>query len=102
MPATRRSTRTKVAEKTKTELAPPWNVIVWDDPINLMNYVVWVFQRLFGDSLEVATRKMLEVHREGRSIVASEERERAEVHVARLHAYGLQATIERMPSGTDD
>jgi len=72
-----------------------WNVIVWNDPINLMSYVTFVLQRLFGYSLEVATRLMLEVHHEGRSIVATMERERAEHAVARLHGFGLQATLEK-------
>jgi ATP-dependent Clp protease adaptor protein ClpS len=69
--------------------------VVWDDPVNLMSYVVYVFQKLFGFSTEIATRHMLEVHHEGRSVVASADRERAEFYVARLHAYGLQATLER-------
>ena len=85
----------RVLAEPRPELERPWQVIVWDDPINLMNYVVWVFQKLFGFSLEVATKRMLEVHHEGRSVVAVEERERAEFHVSRLHAYGLQATLER-------
>ena len=72
-----------------------WNVIVWNDPINLMSYVTFVLQRLFGYSLEVATRLMLEVHNEGRSIVATMERERAEHAVSRLHGFGLQATLEK-------
>ena len=72
-----------------------WNVVVWNDPINLMSYVTFVFQRLFGYSLEVATRLMREVHNEGRSIVATMDRERAEHSVGRLHAYGLQATLEK-------
>jgi ATP-dependent Clp protease adaptor protein ClpS len=72
----------------------PWNVVVWDDPINLMSYVVYVFQKLFGFNDSVANTKMLEVHNDGRSVVASVERERAEFYVTRLHAYGLQATLE--------
>lgn len=71
-----------------------WNVIVWDDPVNLMTYVVYVFQRLFGWPREQATVKMLEVHQQGRSLVATEEREKAEHYVTRLHVYGLQATME--------
>jgi len=86
--------------ETHVSLGRPWNVIVWDDPINLMDYVVYVFQRLFGMSVEDATRHMLEVHNEGRSVVASTERERAEFYVGRLHGYGLQATMEQ--AGGDD
>lgn len=71
-----------------------WNVIVWDDPVNLMNYVVYVFKRLFGFTTEEATRKMLEVHVEGRSVVATRPREQAELLAHRLHHYGLWSTIE--------
>lgn len=92
-------TKTKVSpaieERTDTRTSLPWNVIVWDDPINLMSYVVWVFQRLFSWPVEEATKHMLEVHTQGRSLVASEARERAEYLVTRLHGYGLQATLER-------
>ena len=79
---------------TRTATLRPWNVVVWDDPINLMSYVVYVFQKLFGFNDSVANTKMLEVHNDGRSVVASVERERAEFYVTRLHAYGLQATLE--------
>lgn len=81
--------------ETHTRLQRPWNVVVLDDPVNLMTYVVYVLQKLFGFSQEKAHRKMMEVHNEGRSVVASEDRERAEFYVARLHAYGLQATLEQ-------
>jgi ATP-dependent Clp protease adaptor protein ClpS len=60
-----------------------------------MTYVTFVFQKLFGYSVQVATRLMLEVHHEGRSIVATVEREKAEYYAGRLHGYGLQATIEK-------
>ena len=72
-----------------------WNVIVWDDPVNLMSYVVLVFQKLFGFTREKASFHMLEVHHRGRSLVATEDRETAEYHVTRLHLHGLQATLER-------
>lgn len=81
--------------ETVVSLGRPWNVIVWDDPINLMSYVVYVFQKLFGFSQEVATKHMMEVHNEGRSMVASADREKAEFYVSRLHGYGLQATLEQ-------
>jgi ATP-dependent Clp protease adaptor protein ClpS len=68
-------------------------VIVWNDPINLMSYVTWVFQKLFGYSLAKATRLMLEVHNDGRSVVSSGSREKAELDAFRLHAHGLWATI---------
>ncbi|MEX0705109.1 MAG: ATP-dependent Clp protease adapter ClpS [Nitriliruptoraceae bacterium] len=73
----------------------PWDVIVWDDPVNLMSYVVYVLRRIFGFPESMARRLMLQVHREGRALVATEPRERAEMYVAQLHSYGLQATIQR-------
>ena len=73
----------------------PWVVIVWNDPINLMSYVTMVFQKLFGYSLEHATRLMLEVHNDGKSVVATGSREKAELDVARLHRYGLWATMRQ-------
>lgn len=79
----------------ETESDRPWLVIVWNDPINLMSYVTWVFQKLFGYSLEKATRLMLEVHNDGRSVVSSGSREKAELDAFRLHAHGLWATIAK-------
>jgi ATP-dependent Clp protease adaptor protein ClpS len=73
----------------------PWVVIVWNDPINLMSYVTLVFQKLFGYSLEHATKLMLEVHYKGKSVVAAGTREKAELDVARLHGYGLWATMQQ-------
>ena len=73
----------------------PWVVIVWNDPVNLMSYVTLVFQKLFGYSLKEATRLMLQVHREGKAVVSSGNREHSEHDVARLHAYGLWATMQR-------
>jgi ATP-dependent Clp protease adaptor protein ClpS len=72
-----------------------WNVIVWNDPINLMTYVTYVIQRLFGYPLEKATQLMLEVHKDGKSVVASVPREKGEHYVGRLHGFGLQATLEK-------
>ena len=82
-------------EETVVGTDTPWLVIVWNDPVNLMNYVVMVLQKLFGYSLEKATRLMLEVHHEGKSVVSHGTREKAEIDVARLHAAGLWATMER-------
>jgi ATP-dependent Clp protease adaptor protein ClpS len=76
------------------EVDRPWLVIVWNDPVNLMNYVTYVFQKLFGYSFAKATRLMLDVHHKGRAVVASGPRERAELDVARLHRHGLWATLE--------
>ena len=72
----------------------PWIVVVWNDPVNLMSYVVFVFQKLFGFSREKATRLMLEVHQDGRAVVSDGAREKCEGDVARLHAHGLWATME--------
>ena len=73
----------------------PWIVIVWNDPINLMSYVTFVFQKLFGYSLEKATKLMLEVHNDGRAVVSSGTRESCEFDVYRLHQHGLWATMEQ-------
>jgi len=78
-----------------TEPARPWLVIVWNDPINLMSYVTWVFQKLFGYSLQKATKLMLDVHTKGKAIVSSGSREKAEFDTYRLHAHGLWATMQR-------
>jgi ATP-dependent Clp protease adaptor protein ClpS len=72
----------------------PWVVIVWNDPINLMSYVTYVFQKLFGYSREKATKLMLDVHQKGRAVVSSGPREKAELDVFRLHEHGLWATME--------
>lgn len=72
----------------------PWIVVVWNDPVNLMAYVVMVLQKLFGYSRAKATRLMLAVHHEGRAVVAEGSREKCEADVARLHAHGLWATME--------
>ena len=72
----------------------PWVVIVWNDPINLMSYVTFVFQKLFGYSREKATKLMLQVHHEGRAVVSSGAREQAELDVFRLHEHGLWATMQ--------
>lgn len=73
----------------------PWLVLVWNDPINLMSYVTFVFQKLFGYSLEKATELMMDVHEKGRAVVSSGPRERAEWDVYRLHDHGLWATMQQ-------
>ncbi len=78
-----------------TEPDIPWVVIVWNDPINLMSYVTWVLQTLFGYPREKAERLMLDVHTKGKPVVASGTRSEAERDVARLHAKGLWATMQR-------
>jgi ATP-dependent Clp protease adaptor protein ClpS len=87
-----------IEEQTDLDESPstdkPWLVIVWNDPINLMSFVTFVFQKLFGYSKEKATKLMLDVHHKGRAVVSSGTRERAELDVYRLHEYGLWATME--------
>lgn len=73
----------------------PWRTIVWDDPINLMTYVTWVFMTYFSMSREEAERRMLQVHHEGRAVVSSGAREAMERDVLAMHGYGLQATLEQ-------
>jgi ATP-dependent Clp protease adaptor protein ClpS len=73
----------------------PWIVLVWNDPINTFAYVTFVFQKLFGYSRAKATKLMLQVHNEGRAVVSAGTREKCEIDVARLHAYGLWATMQR-------
>ena len=73
----------------------PWVVIVWNDPINLMSYVTFVLQKLFGYSLEKATELMLDVHHKGRAVVANGTREKCELDVFRLHEHGLWATMQQ-------
>jgi ATP-dependent Clp protease adaptor protein ClpS len=77
-----------------TDLDTPWIVLVWNDPINLMSYVTFVLQKLFGYSLEKATRLMLDVHEKGRAVVSNGTRERCEMDVFRLHEHGLWATMQ--------
>jgi len=79
----------------RTDPDRPWVVIVWNDPINLMSYVTFVLQKLFGYPRDKATRLMLDVHHKGRAVVANGTRERAELDVFRLHEHGLWATMQQ-------
>jgi len=72
----------------------PWVVIVWNDPINLMSYVTFVLQKVFGYAKEKAESLMWDVHTKGRAVVSSGPRERAEMDVFRLHEHGLWATMQ--------
>ncbi len=91
---------TKTAEQTDTQtdvrLARPWSVIVHDDPVSLMSYVTKVFQDVFGYSLAKSERLMMEVHQDGLSAVWSGPREQAELHVSKLQARHLLATLEQV------
>lgn len=88
----------EILEETSTEAALdlPWNVVVHNDPINLMSYVTMVFQRVFHYSRERATKHMLEVHHKGRSIVWSGSKEKAELYVQQLQAHLLLSTMEKI------
>lgn len=83
-----------------TAIDRPWIVLVWNDPINLMSYVTFVFQKLFGYSLDKATQLMLDVHEKGKAVVSSGNREKAEMDVYRLHEHGLWATMQK--DGSDE
>ena len=86
---------TEIDARDEDALATPWNVVVHNDPVNLMSYVTMVFQRVLGFPRDKATKHMLEVHHKGRSLVWSGERERAEAIVEQLHGYLLLATLEQ-------
>ncbi|WP_016696686.1 ATP-dependent Clp protease adapter ClpS [Actinoalloteichus spitiensis] len=73
----------------------PWMTVVWNDPVNLMSYVTYVFQKLFGYSRDHATKLMLDVHQKGRAVVSSGGKDKVEADVAKLHAAGLWATMQR-------
>jgi ATP-dependent Clp protease adaptor protein ClpS len=73
----------------------PYVLIVWNDPVNLMSYVSYVFRSHFGYSEAKANALMLEVHRQGRSVVSSGSREKIEADVAAMHGFGLWATFEQ-------
>jgi ATP-dependent Clp protease adaptor protein ClpS len=77
------------------DLDKGWNVVVWNDPVNLMSYVVYVLRKLFGYDEAKATELMLQVHNDGRAIVATEPHEKAEFECFRLHRHGLWATLEQ-------
>jgi ATP-dependent Clp protease adaptor protein ClpS len=85
--------RTDVHEQVV--LDHPWITIVWNDPVNLMTYVTWVFRTYFGFDKPKAERLMLQVHHEGKCVVASGTREEMERHVSALHGYGLWATLQK-------
>ncbi len=73
----------------------PWQAIVWNDPVNLMSYVTYVLQKLFGYPERKATALMLDVHNKGRAAVSSGDKDKIETDVAKLHAAGLWATMQR-------
>ncbi|QHC57231.1 ATP-dependent Clp protease adapter ClpS [Rathayibacter sp. VKM Ac-2760] len=80
---------------TRSAAEVPWIVLVWDDPVNLMSYVSYVFRSYFGFGRAEAERLMLQVHTEGRAVVATGNREEMERHVEAMHGYGLWATLQK-------
>ncbi len=81
-------------EKIKEAFEKNWNVIVWNDPVNLMSYVVFVFMKVLAFTKEKAAKHMLEVHNLGKSVVATESREKAEFYYQQIQAHGLSVTLE--------
>lgn len=90
-------TDTKIEEEIRAIFSgdTPWVTIVWDDPVNLMTYVTYVLMALFGFSKAKAQELMMKVHTEGKAVVSTGSREEMEHDVARLHEYGLWATLQR-------
>jgi ATP-dependent Clp protease adaptor protein ClpS len=92
---------TTPVEQERTQVEPvssedrPWLTIVWNDPVNLMSYVTYVLQKVFGYSRDKATQLMLDVHHKGRAVVSSGSKEKMEADVAKLHAAGLWATMQQ-------
>jgi ATP-dependent Clp protease adaptor protein ClpS len=92
---TRPGTREEVDAEVLDSVDVPWVTIVWDDPVNLMTYVTYVFQKLFGYSETHATKLMLQVHNDGKAVVSAGSRENMETDVSKLHAAGLWATLRQ-------
>jgi ATP-dependent Clp protease adaptor protein ClpS len=93
-PGTETSPDIDVEEKLKEAFSRGWSVIVWNDPVNLMDYVVYVFKSVLKMNEQDASRHMWEVHQNGKSVVARETREKSELIVHRLRGFGLNATLE--------
>lgn len=87
----------EITERTESELSPdvPWITIVWNDPVNLMSYVTHVFRTYFGFAKPEAERLMMQVHEQGRAVVATGPREEMERHTEAMHEYGLWATVAK-------
>lgn len=94
-PGTREERSVSTVPRADEAVDSPWVTIVWDDPVNLMTYVTYVFQKLFGYSEPHATKLMLQVHNEGKAVVSAGSRESMETDVSKLHAAGLWATLQQ-------
>ena len=84
----------EVLEAPTEESVSPWVTIVWDDPVNLMSYVTYVFQTVLGYDRKRAQELMMQVHNDGKAIVSSGSREEMERDVGAMHEYGLWATMD--------
>lgn len=91
---TRGETDLETESSSLSQVQRPYQVVVWNDPVNLMSYVAWVFRTYFGHPRERAHQLMLQVHERGRAVVSTGTREQAERDVTAMHHYGLQATLE--------
>ena len=89
------STEAATGEQTRSVPEPVWQTVVWDDPVNLMSYVAYVFQVHFGFDRGHAEELMLRVHHRGSAVVAEGAREAMELHVEAMHGYGLWATVRQ-------
>jgi len=85
--------RTDIEQDTSADR--PWITLVWNDPVNLMSYVTYVFQTYFGYSLEKAEKLMLDVHQKGKAVVSTGPRETMERDTEAMHGYGLWATLQK-------
>lgn len=94
-PGTREKRGAATVSREDEAADSPWVTLVWDDPVNLMSYVTYVFQKLFGYTEPHATKLMMQVHEEGKAVVSSGSRESMEVDVTKLHAAGLWATMQQ-------
>lgn len=93
MADTRSAPHTREAPTVETER--PWQTVVWDDPVNLMSYVTYVFEQHFGFDHATSERLMLRVHTAGSAVVAEGPRQAQELHVEAMHGYGLWATVRQ-------
>ncbi|WP_006244995.1 ATP-dependent Clp protease adapter ClpS [Mycolicibacterium tusciae] len=94
-PGTREERDVATLQREDSATDSPWVTLVWDDPVNLMTYVTYVLQKLFGYSEPHATKLMMQVHTEGKAVVSAGSRESMEVDVSKLHAAGLWATLQQ-------
>ena len=94
-PVEQESVQTEPESAESGTAEQPWQTVVWNDPVNLMSYVTYVLQKLFGYGRDKANKLMLDVHHKGKAIVSSGSKDKVEADVAKLHAAGLWATMQR-------